>query len=84
VPLLIAQGANDPRVNINESNQMVEILRKNKLHVSYVVYPDEGHGFKQPGNLIDFLGRTEEFFAKHLGGRFEPFNNDIKSSVLIR
>jgi dipeptidyl aminopeptidase/acylaminoacyl peptidase len=71
-PLLIAQGANDPRVNIRESNQMVAAMRARELEVGYVVYPDEGHGFARPENRLDFYGRSEEFLARHLGGRAEP------------
>ncbi len=73
VPLIIAQGANDPRVNIRESTQMVEAMRGRGLAVTYVVYPDEGHGFGRPNNRLDFYGRVEEFLAKHLGGRSLPF-----------
>ncbi len=73
VPLIIAQGANDPRVNIRESTQMVEAMRAKGLPVTYVVYPDEGHGFGRPNNRLDFYGRVDEFLAKHLGGRSLPF-----------
>jgi dipeptidyl aminopeptidase/acylaminoacyl peptidase len=69
VPLLIGQGANDPRVNIEESNQIVAAMRKNERPVTYVVYPDEGHGFRRPPNLLDFRGRAERFLAECLGGR---------------
>jgi len=72
-PLLIGQGANDPRVNIRESNQMVEAMRAKGLPVEYVVYQDEGHGFARPQNRLDFYGRAEQFLAKYLGGRAEPF-----------
>jgi dipeptidyl aminopeptidase/acylaminoacyl peptidase len=71
VPLLIGQGANDPRVNIEESNQIVAAMRKNERPVTYVVYPDEGHGFRRPPNLLDFRGRAERFLAGCLGGRAE-------------
>lgn len=70
-PLLIAQGANDPRVNIRESNQMVAAMRASELEVGYIVYPDEGHGFARPENRLDFYGRSEEFLARHMGGRLE-------------
>jgi len=70
-PLLIAQGANDPRVNIRESNQMVAAMRASELEVGYSVYPDEGHGFARPENRLDFYGRSEEFLARHMGGRLE-------------
>ncbi len=70
-PLLIFQGANDPRVKAAESLQMVEALRAAGKEVEYVEYPDEGHGFTMPANKLDFYARTEEFFARHLGGRYE-------------
>lgn len=72
-PLLIGQGKNDPRVKQAESDQIVEEMRKNKKEVTYIVYPDEGHGFARPENRMHFNAMTEEFLAKHLGGRKEPF-----------
>ncbi len=72
-PLLIGQGKNDPRVTIANANAMVQALRASKREVVYVVYPDEGHGFARPENNRDFYGRVEEFLAKHLGGRAEPW-----------
>jgi dipeptidyl aminopeptidase/acylaminoacyl peptidase len=74
-PLLIGQGKNDPRVNIENADAMVAALRKGKREVTYVVYADEGHGFARPENQFDFYGRVEEFLAKHLGGRAEPWKN---------
>ena len=71
-PLLIGQGANDPRVKVAESEQIVAAMEKNGLPVTYVVYPDEGHGFARPENRIDFYARAEDFLAKCLGGRAEP------------
>jgi dipeptidyl aminopeptidase/acylaminoacyl peptidase len=75
-PLLIGQGANDPRVNVKESEQIVEAIEKNKGSVTYVLYPDEGHGFARPENRIDFNARAERFLANCLGGRFEPMTGD--------
>ena len=72
-PLLIGQGKNDPRVTIADADAMVAALRKAKREVTYVVYPNEGHGFARPENQLDFYGRVEEFLAKHLGGRAEPW-----------
>jgi dipeptidyl aminopeptidase/acylaminoacyl peptidase len=72
VPLLIGQGANDPRVKQAESDQIVEALRKANKPVEYVVYTDEGHGFVRPENRLHFFALAEEFLAKHLGGRAEP------------
>lgn len=71
-PLLIAQGANDARVNIKESDQIVEAMRKANKPVEYVVFADEGHGFARPANRLFFYAKAEEFLAKYLGGRFEP------------
>jgi dipeptidyl aminopeptidase/acylaminoacyl peptidase len=76
-PLLIGQGKNDPRVKVAESDQIVEAMRKNGKPVEYVVYPDEGHGFARPENRLHFFAITEQFLAKHLGGRAEPVG-DIK------
>lgn len=71
-PLLIAQGANDPRVNQRESEQIVEAMRKANKPVEYIVFSDEGHGFARPANRLFFYAKAEEFLAKYLGGRFEP------------
>ncbi|HZI95285.1 MAG TPA: prolyl oligopeptidase family serine peptidase, partial [Patescibacteria group bacterium] len=72
-PLLIGHGANDPRVKIEASNRIVAALREKNLPVTYIVYPDEGHGFGRPENNLDFFGRAEEFLGKCLGGRVEPW-----------
>jgi dipeptidyl aminopeptidase/acylaminoacyl peptidase len=72
VPLLIGQGKNDPRVKQAESDQIVEAMRKSGKEVVYVVYKDEGHGFQRPENRLHFFAITEQFLAKHLGGRSEP------------
>ncbi len=71
-PLLIGQGANDPRVKQAESDQIVEAMRKNKKPVEYIVFPDEGHGFARPENRLKFYAAAEAFLAKYLGGRAEP------------
>ena len=71
VPLLIAQGANDPRVNKGESDQMVEALKKRGIEVPYIVKANEGHGFSNEENRFDFYRAMEEFLGKHLGGRVE-------------
>jgi len=76
VPLLIGQGANDPRVNKAESDQIVAAMRKNDKPVQYYVFPDEGHGFARPTNNMAFNAVSEEFLAKYLGGRFEPATAD--------
>jgi dipeptidyl aminopeptidase/acylaminoacyl peptidase len=71
-PLLIGQGANDPRVNKAESDQIVAAMRKNEKPVEYYVFPDEGHGFARPENRMAFNAASEKFLAQYLGGRFEP------------
>lgn len=71
VPLLIAQGANDPRVPRAESDQMVEALKKKGIDVPYIVKDNEGHGFRNEENRFDFYRAMEEFLGKHLGGRVE-------------
>jgi dipeptidyl aminopeptidase/acylaminoacyl peptidase len=76
IPMLIGQGANDPRVNQNESEQIVSALEKNGQHATYVVYSDEGHGFARPENRIDFYSRAEKFLSEQLGGRAEPISGD--------
>jgi dipeptidyl aminopeptidase/acylaminoacyl peptidase len=70
-PLLIAQGANDPRVNHAESEQIVVALRDRGFPVEYLLIPDEGHGFARPVNNMASVMATEKFFAKYLGGRAE-------------
>ena len=80
VPLIIAQGANDPRVNEREAEQMVRAMRERGLEVTYVLYPDEGHGFARPENRLDFYGRVEEFLAEQLGGRAEPWT-EVKGAT---
>jgi dienelactone hydrolase len=81
-PLLIAQGANDPRVKQAEADQIVAAMKKKQLPVTYVLYPDEGHGFARPQNRLAFYAIGEGFLAKCLGGRFEPIGNDFDGSSL--
>merc|ERR1712161_66531 len=71
-PLLIGQGANDPRVKQAEADQIAFSMQEKGIPVEYVLYPDEGHGFARPDNRIDFNARAELFLATHLGGRAEP------------
>ena len=66
VPLLVAQGAKDPRVNINESNQIVEALKNRGINVEYLVKENEGHGFANEENRFDFYAAMEKFLATHL------------------
>jgi dipeptidyl aminopeptidase/acylaminoacyl peptidase len=72
IPLLIAQGANDPRVKKAESEQIVEAMKKAGKPVEYLLFPDEGHGFARPQNRLKFYAAAEAFLARHLGGRAEP------------
>jgi len=72
VPLLVAQGANDPRVKRQESDQIVAAMRANGIPVTYAIFPDEGHGFANPRNSRRFTALAEAFLARHLGGRLEP------------
>lgn len=86
IPLLIGQGANDTRVKQAESEQIVAAIEKSGGTATYVLYPDEGHGFIRPENRIDFLARVERFLAEHLGGRYEPMQGERieGSSAIVR
>jgi dipeptidyl aminopeptidase/acylaminoacyl peptidase len=79
--LLVIQGANDPRVNKAESDQIVIALRERGFPVEYIVAPDEGHGFARPVNNMAMLASAEKFLAKHLGGRFQE---SMKPEVATR
>ena len=79
-PLLIGQGANDPRVNVRESDQIVAAMQAQKIPVSYIVFPDEGHGFARPANTIAFYAAAENFLQPCLGGRAEPIGGAIAAS----
>jgi dipeptidyl aminopeptidase/acylaminoacyl peptidase len=71
IPLLIAQGANDPRVKQAESEQIVAALQEAGIDHEYLLFPDEGHGFAKPENRLKFYAAAERFLARHLGGRAE-------------
>jgi dipeptidyl aminopeptidase/acylaminoacyl peptidase len=71
IPLLIAQGANDPRVKQAESEQIVAALKDAGIDYEYMLFPDEGHGFAKPENRQKFYAAAERFLAKYLGGRYE-------------
>ncbi len=81
-PLLIGQGANDPRVKQAESDQIVQAMQAKNIPVTYVLYPDEGHGFARPENNLSFNAVTEAFLASVLEGRFEPIGDDFKGSSI--
>ncbi|MBN8224644.1 MAG: S9 family peptidase [Xanthomonadales bacterium] len=79
-PLLIGQGANDPRVKQAESDQIVEAMQAKNIPVTYVLFPDEGHGFARPENNKAFNAVAENFLAKCLGGRAQPIGADLDGS----
>lgn len=81
-PLLIAQGANDPRVKQAESDQIVAELKKHNIPVTYLLYSDEGHGFARPANRMSFYAVAEQFLAQHLGGRSEPIADAFAESSI--
>jgi dipeptidyl aminopeptidase/acylaminoacyl peptidase len=81
-PLLIGQGANDPRVKQSESDQIVQTMQAKNIPVTYVLFPDEGHGFVRPENRLAFFAVAEVFLAQHLGGRYEPIGDDLKGSSI--
>jgi dipeptidyl aminopeptidase/acylaminoacyl peptidase len=71
IPMLIAQGANDPRVKQSESEQIVEAMEEKGIDYEYMVFEDEGHGFLKEENRLEFYAAAEKFLAKHMGGRYE-------------
>jgi dipeptidyl aminopeptidase/acylaminoacyl peptidase len=81
-PLLIGQGANDPRVKQAEADQIVNAMKAKGLPVTYVLYPDEGHGFARPPNRTSFNAVAEAFLAQHLGGRAEPIGEAFKGASI--
>jgi len=81
-PLLIAQGANDPRVKRSESDQLVAAMKGKGIPVVYLLYPDEGHGFARPQNNLPFMAIVEAFLAKQLGGRFEALGSALEGTSL--
>lgn len=81
-PLLIAQGANDPRVTQKESDQLVAAMQAKQLPVTYALFPDEGHGFARPQNRISFYAVSEAFLTRCLGGRYEPVGRDFRGSSI--
>lgn len=81
-PLLIGQGANDPRVKQSEADQIVAAMQRRGIPVTYVLYPDEGHGFARPENRQSFNAVAEAFLGRHLGGRVEPIGRDFEGSTI--
>ena len=84
-PLLIGQGANDPRVKQSEADQIAAAMQKKGIPVTYVLFPDEGHGFARPENSMAFNAVIEQFLASHLKGRAEPVGDAMsKSSAQVK
>lgn len=81
IPLLIAQGANDPRVKRAEAEQIVAALRGKGKEVDYLLFEDEGHGFSRPENRMAFYAEAEQFLQRHLGGQAEPPTPDEASRI---
>ena len=82
-PLLIAHGANDPRVKKAESDQMVEAMRQHHIPVTYILYQNEGHGISRSENRMSFYAIMELFFSKYLGGKAEPLSDEIEKSSVV-
>ena len=80
-PLLIGQGAQDPRVKQAEADQIVAAMNQRKIPVTYMLYQEEGHGLARPENRFCFYAVTEAFLAEHLGGRFEPIGDAFEGAV---
>ena len=79
-PMLIFHGANDVRCKVAESDTIVAAMQARNIPITYVVYPDEGHGFQKPPNRLSYIVMAEAFFARHLGGAFEPVGSDLEGS----
>ena len=81
-PLLIGQGANDPRVKQAESDQIVDAMNAKNIPVTYALFPDEGHGFQKPENSLAFYAVAESFLGNCLQGRVQPIGEDLKNSSI--
>jgi len=81
-PLLIGEGANDPRVKIEQANQLAAVLEQRHIPVTYVVFPDEGHGFARPANRLAFYAVADAFLAEHLDGRYQPLDDALAGSTI--
>ena len=79
-PMLIFHGANDVRCKVAESDAITAAMQARNIPVTYVVYPDEGHGFARPANRLSYIAVAEAFFARHLGGACEPAGTDLDGS----
>lgn len=76
IPILIAQGANDPRVKQAESEQIVDAMKNKGIEYEYLLFSDEGHGFLKEENRLNFYAAAEKFLAQHIGGRYEEAVQD--------
>jgi dipeptidyl aminopeptidase/acylaminoacyl peptidase len=81
-PLLIGQGKNDPRVKQAEADQIVAAMQKNRIPVTYALYPDEGHGFNRAENKKSFNAVMEIFLAQCLGGSYQPIGADFTGATI--
>ena len=81
-PLLLGHGANDPRVNLKESETIAAAMKERGLPVDFVVFPDEGHGLANPRNALAMVALTEAFLKRHIGGRAEPFGDALEQSSM--
>ena len=79
-PLLVGQGGNDPRVTKPEADNLVSAMQDKGLPVTYINYPDEGHGFQKPENRLSFFAAMEGFLGKCLGGRVQPIGDAFEGS----
>jgi acylaminoacyl-peptidase len=78
--MLIFHGLNDVRCKVAESDTIVAAMQSKGIPVTYVVYPDEGHGFAKPANRLSCIAMMEAFLARHLGGACEPVGNELAGS----
>ena len=83
-PLLLAHGANDPRVKLSESETIAEAMTARQLPVDFVVFPDEGHGLANPRNALALTALVEAFLSEHLGGRAQPFGDVLEAKQVVR
>jgi acylaminoacyl-peptidase len=79
-PMLVFHGANDVRCKLAESDAIVAAMQAKDIPVTYVVFPDEGHGFHKPENQLAYRAIAEAFFARQLGGECEPMGEDLNGS----
>jgi len=79
-PLLIGQGAKDPRVKQAEADQIVAAMKEKKIPVTYMLYPEEGHGFDRPENNMSFFAVSEAFLSQHLGGQYEQIGDSFEGA----